>query len=139
MHSSRIYLGNGHYKGKQRIREILKISLCKSYRSRALNLAFSYETYIPKITQCLSLRLNWDPPDPSPTSECVPSGTKGGGGGHKPAGEGGGGVPLRTTGESTLSTLYLLPYIYYMKCSFPCVLGKRRHQADISEVPRFYK
>ncbi len=43
--------------------------------------------YIPKVPKCLSPRPNWERPNPSPTSECVPPGTKGGGT-HSPAGEG---------------------------------------------------
>ncbi len=60
-------------------------------------------------------RPNWDPPHPSPPSECVPPpGTKGGGGTHSPAGEGVGAVPIRTTGEkpSTMSTLCSSPSLH---------------------------
>jgi hypothetical protein len=57
----------------------------------------SQSTYIPRVPQCRSPRLNWDSPTPSPTSECAPPppGTKGG---YTVAcWRGGGRVPIRTT------------------------------------------
>ncbi len=59
-------------------------------------------------------------PNPSPSSECVPPlGTKGG----RTRSPGGGGFPIRTTGEkpTTLPTLWLIPsaldyeYIFYIE------------------------
>ncbi len=35
-------------------------------------------TFIPRIPQCLSPRLNWDPPTPLPQANVLPPGTKGG-------------------------------------------------------------
>ncbi len=69
-----------------------------SYRSNKELQAQS--TYIYRAPQCMSLRRNWDSPNPSPASECALSPTKGWGGGGKLAcGCGGGGVSIQTTGE----------------------------------------
>ncbi len=45
-------------------------------------------TYIPRVPPCLFLRRNWDPPPPSPASECVPPPLNQRGGTHSPAGKG---------------------------------------------------
>jgi hypothetical protein len=45
-------------------------------------------TYIPRVPQCMSTRWNWDPPPPSPASECATPPVTKGGGAHSPAGEG---------------------------------------------------
>jgi hypothetical protein len=61
----------------------------------------SQSTYIPREPQCQSPRWNWDPPTPSPPSEWVsPPLSQRRGGARSPAGEGGGRVPIRTTGET---------------------------------------
>jgi hypothetical protein len=64
------------------------------------------------------------PPAPSPASECVPPpGTKGGGGQHSLAveGAGGGGEPVRMTGEKAWHSVFFvgvamsLPYVIAIK------------------------
>ncbi len=54
----------------------------------------------------MSSRRNWDSPNPYPASECaLPPGPKGGRA-HSLADEGGGGVPIPTTGEKAQHSAY---------------------------------
>ncbi len=52
----------------------------------------------------MSPRQNWDSSTPSLASECAPPPEPGGA--HSPAGQGGGGVPIPTTGEKALHSAY---------------------------------
>ncbi len=62
--------------------------------------------YISRVPQCQSPRPNWDPPTPSPASECVP---QGGGGTHSPAVEG---VGCASTSPFTISTITYKVVVY---------------------------
>ncbi len=56
-------------------------------------------THIPGVPQWLSPRWNWDSPPPIPQANVLPPGPKGGEGYTLACKWGGGGVPIRTTGE----------------------------------------
>jgi hypothetical protein len=83
---------------------------------RFLRLAVTQSTHIPREPQCLSPCPNWDSPTPSPPSECVPlpPGTIGGNT-HSHACEGGGGAPIRTTGEKALHSVYSVLLVIHEK------------------------
>jgi hypothetical protein len=69
-------------------------------------------------------RMNWDPPPPSPAGECVPPfGSGGGGGAHSLAGEGGG-VPIRTRGQTLWYSRYTCTLWAEIKAIYSwCYLG----------------
>jgi len=60
----------------------------------------------------LSIRHNWDSPTPSPAGVCAPRGPLVPGGGTLAGGRGGGGVPIRTRGQ----TLWYSRYRIYLLC-----------------------
>jgi hypothetical protein len=71
-------------------------------------------TYIPRVPQCLSTRPNWDPPAPSPASECVPiPGTKGGGN-TLACKWGGGGVPIPDDLKKSLALCTATKILFYI-------------------------
>ncbi len=59
---------------KKALTVIIKIKIIKIIK---------YDRFKHRVPQCMSLRRNWDPPTPSPGSECG-----GGGAAHSPAGQG---------------------------------------------------
>ncbi len=88
------------------------------------NISIFHKVQIYRVPQCMSPRPNWDSPTPSPPSVvCSPPPEPKGG--TLACGWGGGGVPIRTTGEKP-NTLSILLGIFF-KMLHSQILCRCRH------------
>ncbi len=81
-----------------------------------------YRHKVHKNLQCLSPRRNWDPPPSLPPASVYtppPSPEPKEGGGTLACGRGGGGAPIRTTGEKAWHSVYSADTAFELQ-AFPC-------------------